>query len=246
MKKYLLLLSLLLLAEQAVAANFAKPEPPAPVAIAQPAPTCVDDPRLNSDLLDILAQDAPVVRPPLVITAETFIQLNDTVRKKLAGNAMICPGIPYQSDGTPGGRIEISFPVLWRELLKAAYVKDEGRIRTLMSTYHSKPMKPMEVVALCTKIPLNSETGPFLYKAAGLEPGNFPSVIDFFIATGGRSSEQIPAHIENVRDVRREIMERAAKGEQAVVTRDIFSDWGRRWSTEALEERLKSAGLLVQ
>lgn len=248
---------LLFLAFGAQAANFdsieqAKTEAPAapatPVAAAPAAPgepgACVDDPRLETDLVDILEAENPKIRPLITLTPETFVSLSEPVLKKLAGNALICPKTPLLKNGTTPAPVAIDFPVLWTHILRAASADDKARVKSLLAGFTSKPVAPEEVLLLTTKIPLDGAKLKTLYEAANMEPGYFPSVIDFFIKTGGRSKERAKVHVGFFPAAQREeIMENAKNSGPVLFIENVYSSYGKRGSQEALMERLHAAGL---
>lgn len=161
------------------------------------ASECKDDPRLETEIVEIMETDDPVIVPPITVTPETYISMEPDVIAKLAGQLVICPKNPVLKSGKSLRKVEIEFPVLWEHIQKAVLAGDESKIKTLLVNFSSKPLPPLDIVNLFTTPPFDKEKIDFLYKAAGLDSkASFKTSADFFNLTGGRTSEKVMVLID--------------------------------------------------
>lgn len=168
----------------------AKPQAPTATGKADTA-ECADDPRLETEIVEIMETDDPVIVPPITVTPETFISMEPEVLAKLAGQLVICPKNPLLKSGKPLRKVEVDFPILWEQIQKAVLAGDEGKIKTLLMNFSSKPLPPLDIVNLLNMPPFDKEKSEFLYKAAGMNPeAPFKTSVDFFNLTGGRAVEK--------------------------------------------------------
>lgn len=172
----------------------AQPAAPAPA----PATTggCQDDPRLEGELLAIMASDKPV-SPPITVTPETFINLDPEVLARLSGQMIICPNNPVLKSGKPMRKVVAPFEVIWDNLRKAAIAGDEARVKQVLTSYTAAPKTTEEIANLRGIVDLNDKTKQALYKAAGIA---IPSVsggrvIDFYTVLGGKPSDKKTVYV---------------------------------------------------
>lgn len=230
----------------ASAANFdqleqSKESAPAPVLSENTE--CVDDPRLETDLMEIMQTDNPQIRPFITITPEKFITLNKPVISKLAGNAIICPKTSLLQDGSLSGKVSIDFPDLWTQMQTAIIDNDKERMKWLLSNFQSRPMDPQGIINLVRKLGMEQEQGEALYKAVNRGAGYFPSVIDFFIFTGGKTSSPANVYIGFNADEQEEIKKNAENKKGIIFVEDLLNYAHKQGSQSALAEKLRAAGI---
>lgn len=205
---------------------------------------CVDDPRLETDIVDIMQSDNPVIVPPITVTPETYLTLDSEVVAKLAGNMVICPKNPVLKNGKTVRKISVEFPVLWEQILNATKDGDEARLKMLLSNFVSKPMNPSDMFMLNIPIGLDNQKMDFLYENAGMKKSLFKEVIDFFIFTGGKSTEKAIIFIGKDYKGFSKQMEEAKKAGIPVYTLNLFDTKNNYGGyREYFSDRLKSAGL---
>lgn len=235
------------LASQAIAANFdaiAEEEPAKAAPAAKNDGDCADDPRLVTDIVEIMEADNPQIRPLMKITPETYVSMDNDLREKMKGNAVICPNVSVLKNGSHSGSIAIDFPTLWTQVKAAAAKKDVERMKWLLSNFKSKPLPPEDILNLVTKTGIDREAGEALYEIINQEPGNFPSVIDFFVFTGGRTSEPAVVYIAFPADQHEDLRKETEKGQKVIFSEDLCRHIAaKRGSVSAFSDKLRATGL---
>lgn len=169
---------------------------PAEPAKTQAAATdnCVDDPRLVSEIVNIMDSTTPI-NPPITITPETYLTLESEVANRLAGQMIICPNIPVLKNGKPAKKVLIDFEPIWQAIQNAAAKEDMESVARYVNGFMAKPKSIQEITMLLVPFQLEEKKKEALYKTAGVEmyQGNKPrfdlDVLDFYIRLGGKSSE---------------------------------------------------------
>lgn len=175
---------------------------PAPQAAPDPAPAapagCVDDPRLETDLITIMDSSDPVT-PPITITAETYLVTEPDVLKRLAGQMVICPNIPVMKSGKAARKIPIEFEALWKAMRDAAVAGDKTRIKQLAESFVAKPKSTKDIAKLVTELGVDKNTQEIMNNALKLDeyPGSF-LLFDLYKALGGSSTDTIPVFISHL------------------------------------------------
>lgn len=209
-----------------------------------PASDCVDDPRLDTDIVRIMQTDDPVIAPPITITPETYLNLDNDVIAKLAGNMVICPNNPVLKNGKTMRTISIDFPVLWEYIVNAAKKDDKDRLKNLLLNFRSKPMSPKDMLRLGVSIPLNDDKRDLLYKTAGVNTKRHNEAIDFFIFTGGKSNENAVVFIGGDFTKFGNLMEEAKKDGKTIYKFEAPENkYGWDGYKENLANVFKSAGI---
>ena len=245
-KEFFAILITCLISGPAYGANFDQLEQPKNLASAPAAAQkddCVDDPRLETDLMDIMQTDTPQIRPFITITPEKFITLNKPVIDKLAGNAIICPKTSLLKDGSLSGKVSIDFHELWTQMQTAILDNNQERMKWLLSNFQSRPMAPQEILNLVRKLGMEQEQGEALYKALNRKADYFPSVIDFFVFTGGKASEPASVYIAFTPAEHEEIRKNNRDSGTIIFVDDLLNYAHKQGSQSALAEKLRAAGL---
>lgn len=187
--------------------------------------------------------DNPQIRPYLTITPETFITLNEDVRAKLAGNAIICPKISLLKNGALSGKASINFPDLWSQMQYSIADNNKERLKWLLANFKSNPMDPQDIINLVNKLGMEQEQGEALYKTINRTPGYFPSVIDFFIFTGGKTSSPATVYIGYNPDDEEEMKKNNKDGGRMIFVGDLLNYAHKQGTQSALAEKLRATGL---
>ena len=167
---------------------------PAPASAAQSG--CQDDPRLEGEILTIMQSDKPV-SPPIVVTPETFINLDPEILARLGGQMVICPNNPVLKGGKPMRKVVAPFEAIWDNLRKAAIAGDEARVKQVLTSYTAAPKTTQEIVNILAPVDLDDKVKAALYKAAGmsLSKNTGGLVIDFYTVFGGKPSDAVPVYL---------------------------------------------------
>ncbi|MBD5646072.1 MAG: hypothetical protein HDQ89_00065 [Desulfovibrio sp.] len=188
-------------ADGASAAAQSQPAAPATPAVPSGTGACQDDPRLEGELLAILASDKPV-SPPITVTPETFINLDPEILARLAGQMIICPNNPVLKSGKPMRKVVAPFEVIWDNLRKAAIAGDEARVKQVLTSYTAAPKTTEEIVNLLADVDLDEKVKNSLYKAAGMGISKVTGgqMIDFYTVLGGKPSDKKIVFMSNRED----------------------------------------------
>lgn len=165
--------------------------PAQPAAAAAAKGECGDDPRLEGELLEIMASDKPV-SPPITVTPETFINLDPEILARLGGQMVICPNNPVLKSGKPMRKVVAPFEVIWDNLRKAAIAGNEARVKQILTSYTAAPKTTQEIVNLLVDVDLEEKSKAALYKTAGMGISKVTGgqVIDFYTVLGGKPSDK--------------------------------------------------------
>lgn len=153
---------------------------------------CGDDPRLETELLNIMQSSTPI-NPTITVTPETFLNMDSEILQVLAGQMIICPNIPVLKSGKPMKKVPADFKGIWDNLRKAAIAGDESRMKQILTGFTAKPKTTREIVNMLSSVDLDDATRKTLYKAAGIElPQNAKEslIIDFYKALGGKPDDK--------------------------------------------------------
>lgn len=150
---------------------------------------CVDDPRLETEIISIMESNTPV-NPPITVTPETYLTLEGDIIKRLAGQMVICPNNPILKSGKPMKKIVIEFEPVWQAIQNAAAKGDMESVEKYVNGFTVKPKTITEITSLLTPFQLEDKKQEALYRAAGLTSKREDSdVLDFYIRMGGKPSE---------------------------------------------------------
>lgn len=164
-----------------------------PVQGAAPAKAagCADDERLLT-----IGQwlGGPPQNPPVTISPETFILMDQEIVVLLGGQAVVCPNVPLLKSGKTLSKITVPFDLLWNQLQTAAIRGDAETVTRLQGTFKAAALPPDKVVELAADIGLNDAAGRTLFKGLGLNPrgqNTFPVYfVEIFVSVGGISTEK--------------------------------------------------------
>lgn len=153
---------------------------------------CGDDPRLETELLNIMQSSTPI-NPPITVTPETFLNMDSEILQVLGGQMIICPNIPVLKSGRPMKKVPADFEGIWDNLRKAAIAGDESRMKQILTGFTAKPKTTREIVNMLSPVDLDDTTRKTLYNSAGIElPKNAKDslIIDFYKALGGKTDDK--------------------------------------------------------
>ncbi|MFW5983146.1 MAG: hypothetical protein ACOCQ4_01500 [bacterium] len=127
------------------------------------ANACKDDPRLEN-IHEVLAQvESGTFEKPLMLTADTWVNIYPEILDKLGDNIAICPGIGLV-DGQPFSKVELSFDIMLEMLLEAVVDRDKERAEYIRNTFIPKSVDAIEAIQLEQPIYAESESVvEFLY-----------------------------------------------------------------------------------
>lgn len=156
---------------------------------------CADDERLLT-----IGQwlGGPPQNPPVTISPESFILMDQEVVALLGGQAVVCPNVPLLKGGKTLSKITVPFDLLWNQLQTAAIRGDTETVTRLQGTFKAAALPPDKVVELAAATGLNDAAGRTLFKGLGLNPreiqGAFPIyLVEIYVSVGGKSTEK--AHV---------------------------------------------------
>lgn len=213
-----------------------------PVQGAAPAKVggCADDERLLT-----IGQwlGGPPQNPPVTISPETFILMDQEIVGLLGGQAVICPNVPLLKSGKTFSKITVPFDLLWNQLQTAAIRGDAETVTRLQGTFKAAALPPNKVVELAAVIGLNDAAGRTLFKGLGLNPrevqGVFPIYFaEIYVSVGGKSTEK--AHVLMETSPSKDWMEKMPPNSFAVAM-----DMLGRSSGKPVSAALAKAGLVI-
>lgn len=171
---------------------------PAPVK-SKASGDCQDDPRLETDIIEIMETSEPV-KPLLTVTPETFLNMDDEVVTALGGKMLVCPNNPVLKSGKTMKKIQMDFAPLWANIRKAAADENVAQLKKLLDNFRALPMSSAEIVNLA--VPLNMDEGVAkkLFSAAGMEMSensDYPNcVIEFYTLLGGKATDNPLVYVD--------------------------------------------------
>ena len=218
------------------------PQAAAPAQGAAPAKAagCADDERLLTigQWLGVQSQ-----HPPVTISPETFILMDQEVVALLGGQAVVCPNVPLLKGGKALSKITVPFDLLWNQLQTAAIRGDAKAVTRLQGSFKAAALPPDKVVELAAATGLNEAAVRTLFNGLGLNPRNqhefYTYFIEIYVAVGGKSTEKAQVLMEF--GSTREFMEKMPPKSFLVVPSERDNTGGNR----AIAAALSKAGLVT-
>lgn len=166
---------------------------------------CKDDPRLETDLAEIMESNAPV-KPLLTVTPETFLNMDEEAIAALGGKMLVCPNNPVLKNGKTMKKVQIDFAPLWANIRKAAADGNVEQLKRLLNDFRALPMPSAEIVKLFIPINLDEKTAKTLFSAAGIKPlENYSNKItEFYIHLGGKPADNSLVCVDDVNKIGQE------------------------------------------
>lgn len=165
----------------------------------QPAPVqektsdvCKDDPRLETELVEIMESTSPV-QPAITVMPETYLNLDSDVLKRLAGQMIICPNNPVLKNGKPSRKVVIDFEPVWQAIQVAANKGDWGTVKNYFDGFTVKPKSTEEIVTMLAPVQQDKKIVEALFKAGGIAMGKGywqPEIVDVYSRLGGKPSDR--------------------------------------------------------